>query len=224
MQYIIKKVRLKNNTLEVDMEEIIHLEGRPSITNDINKKSDQLVHADLGASFAALVPHMVLICDQKELADAELIILDKEAMDYTAQYLIPRMEPYSVTGFSLAGEGENEGVVLIGQKRLENKMVLNLIAPFSKFSEYKYGAELSVLINKCIEETELYLFDGKCAEPSTNQLDLFEDQEPGSDVSITMSVNGEEEVNVSMDALKKAADKATRKPRAAAAAATDQGY
>lgn len=174
---------------------------------------------------------MVLICDQKELADAELIILDKEAMDYTAQYLIPRMEPYSVTGFSLAGEGENEGVVLIGQKRLENKMVLNLIAPFSKFSEYKYGAELSLLINKCIEETELYLFDGKCAEPSTNQLDLFEDQEragvdfaSGNDeYKVTASFNGGVPVDIT-DVVKKEASKATRKPKAAATAATDQGY
>lgn len=219
MQLTIKKIRMKELTLEVEMEEVIERDGRPSITNDIKKKSDLLIHQDMQATFDALIPHMVLICDQKESTDADLIISDIRAghfIESIQKDLGPRMDPYKVTGISIAGDGEHEGVVLIGQKRLKNNMVLNLIAPFTKFFDgYKYGDTLSGLVSDCINEAELYLFEGKCAEPDNNQLDLFEDQEPFSfdDTTITASVNGGEPVDIT-DAMKRESAKNNRKPKA----------
>ena len=82
-------------------------------------------------------------------------------------------------GFSIGGEDEYEGVVLIGQRFLENNRVLNLVSPFVKWWDpnmpYAFADELHDIITKCKHEVIAFLVDGKRA-PETKQGDLFEDK------------------------------------------------
>jgi len=163
MQYIIKKAKIKDMTLTVEMEEIIYPENASPITNDVTKKSDQLIHEDLRAAFDKLIPHLVHICEQKEAGVAELKFsrenLELEPEELAEQALLP----YSVTGFVIGGSNEHLGVTLIGSKSVDCG-TLNLISPFTKYEgEYKYGMELSIAIEACVYEVEQYLFEGKCA-------------------------------------------------------------
>jgi hypothetical protein len=162
----IKKARLKDRTLEVGMTETVRLNDDSTTYNEVTKKCDALVHDDMLNAFRKLVPHAAVICDLKE-ADRVKITDELNGDDITNM---------SVTGFTVSGTDENEGCVLIARKET-GKRVLNLITPFIKYSdtdEYRYGSELSDVINACVHEVHEYL-NGKCA---VKQLSLFDEAEP----------------------------------------------
>ena len=106
----VKKAKLKDRSLEVNLEETINTPGGGSVTNEILKKCNTLVHDDLIAAFDRLKVHMVKACDFKK---SELIT--GESIE---NFDLSLLSDYRVKGFSLGGEDDNEGVVLIGSREI----------------------------------------------------------------------------------------------------------
>ena len=165
MKRIIKKAKItKGRTVEVTLTEILDDKSE----RECMLKCDQLYHDDLAKAFDKLKPHLVCICDQKgsdQIADLE-------------EYDESLLTGISVTSFTISGSSESEGIVLVGQKEIGDK-VLNLISPFTMYEDdYKFSSELGLAIAACVFETEEYLFNAKYA---IKQLDLFEDQPKNPD-------------------------------------------
>ena len=104
-----------------------------------------------------LIPHLAFLCEQKE-ADG------KDSIDELPEEIFSTFE---VTGYTVSGSDDNEGVVLVGKRFLKSKKVLNLIAPFTMFNneneEYKHAFELQQAIEACNYEVEQYLTAKKWA-------------------------------------------------------------
>lgn len=153
----IQKAKLVNGCLEVEYTETQHESGN-KVSDTIKFSGGHKVHADLLATFDALTPHLMTLCEWCEFRDAE------EHQD---------KHRFSVTGFSIGGSDEHEGVTLIGRKNLKSKKVLNLVTPFVKFddetTDYDYAHELWGQVSAACREVEAYL-DGK-HEP-TKQMTL----------------------------------------------------
>ena len=82
----------------------------------------------------------------------------------TGEHYLSEIRNIKVTGITWGGNGESAGVVLIAQKELSTKKVLNLITPFTSFEseEYAYTYELRNDIHALVEEIMLYI-SGKSA-------------------------------------------------------------
>lgn len=154
-----------------------------------------IVHKDLEACFTELVPHLAFLCEQKE-ADG------KQSFDELPDDILNTLE---VSGFSIGGDGDSEGVTLTGKRFLKSKKVLNLNAPFTMFSndneEYNYSFELMESINACKYEVEQYLtakkwaivqqelpFDGDSQEPFADKIE--EAVNNLADANVTLEING----------------------------------
>ncbi len=146
-------------------------------------KGTRFVHEDLINAFRLLSPHIALLCEVVDEQDliTHCVLNDRsfeELFESGMAYNIPALDKFIVTGFTMSGEGDNVGVVLVGRKRLKNKRVLNLVSPFMKLAQddmeepYPFIHELNVSLDKCISEIKLYIEEGKCA-PSP-QLSLFD--------------------------------------------------
>lgn len=123
--------------------------------NTVTVEGKNLVHGDLKAAFKALTGHMVILCELRE------------AKEESAPHELNDLNTVEVTGYSIGGTDEDEGVTLIGKRFLKSKKVLNLITPFTKFAneneEYPYSYELMDAINLCGYEVEQYLTAKKWA-------------------------------------------------------------
>lgn len=138
----ITKVKItKENTLTVTY--------RDADENMVKVEGKNIVHGDLRAAFKNLVGHIAILC---ELREAKEESLPDELKD---------LSTVEVTGYSIGGTDEDEGVTLIGKRFLQSKKVLNLIAPFTKFAneneEYPHSFTLLQAIEACNYEAEQYL-------------------------------------------------------------------
>lgn len=196
MKTEIKKVKITSQqTLEVILIE--HIEN--DVQNEVVKKCGNLVHEDMRLAFKALSGHLALLCETRESVDLDLgdpehaVVVDK----------------LYVTGFTVGGSDDKEGVTLIGGKKLSSGKVLNLVAPFQVFEDdgsYEFADELKTEIGICLEEVRLYLDEGKAA---VRQLDMFEDMievgeegEPGDDMNISISAEGMEPIETTGKAIR----------------------
>ena len=152
----VKKLSLKNERLEATME--VDYRGKDPNNNEIEttdevvRKSSQVVHADLKETLNRLRIHMVCICEQPEAG----LLNDKNIFDFDPDQL----ENYEITGYSISGYDESRGVVITGKKLLKTGMVLNINTPFTKFEDedgYKYGGALASDIEACNYEVEAHL-------------------------------------------------------------------
>lgn len=168
----VKKAKLKDRSLEVNLDETITTSGGGSVTNEILKKCNTLVHDDLLAAFDRLKIHMVKACDFKK---SELIT--KESIE---NFDLSLLSDYRVKGFSIGGEDDNEGVVLIGSREFASGKVLNIITPFIRYADevdpYEYAPELADAVNAAVYEVEQYLFEDKYAIKQL-EIDFEEDRE-----------------------------------------------
>lgn len=131
-------------------------------------------HPDLVAAIDKLKVHLCLITEMVEEYNLPYL---KEKTIYTAFqeedfYKELAFLRYTCTGFSLS----SNGVVLIGQKSLGTKKVLNITAPFTLLNEdsdYTYAGDLFVHLTGVLDEVQA-LLNGKVG---SEQLDLFEQQE-----------------------------------------------
>lgn len=164
MKVKVKKASLKKGrNLEVTLTEFIQVD-QGSVENEVTKKCSYLAHQDLVNAFDALKPFLIEICEM-------------EGKD----------EMFKVSGFSVGGDDEGEGVVLIGSKKLNSGKVLNLTSPFVEYfgdNELCSGS-IYEAIETCITEVESYL-DGKCA---IKQMELEFDAED-AETKVTISTEG----------------------------------
>lgn len=154
-----KKIKFNRSgmTLEVLYFETMTLNDT-TVTNEINKKCNMIVHEDFIKALEGLKVHFALLCDLREVNNFPVDFGDEiEKFDHETY-----LEKIKITGISLGGEDENAGVVIIGQKELSGGGVLNIITPFTRFdSDYNYCNPLESAVNNVIYEVEQYLFEQK---------------------------------------------------------------
>ena len=146
---ILKAKVTKDNTLVAtfknEHDDTVTIEGKNLVTKDLLQ------------TFSALVPHITFLCEQREAYRLE-------RMDELPNEIYTNLD---VTGYSVGGSADSEGVTLIGKRFLGTKKVLNLCAPFTMFEseneEYTYAFELKEAIEACSFEVEEYLFNKKWA-------------------------------------------------------------
>jgi hypothetical protein len=122
------------------------------------------VHNDLKEAFAKLTKHLAIVCDELDLPGKVKNLDNWDA---------PELEKFSVRGFTIGGNDENEGCTISGMK--EGKYgIVNLNSPFQKWgaSEYKHISALSSDIETCVYEVEQYLFSGKRAPEQQLELEF----------------------------------------------------
>ncbi len=173
MEKRIKKAKIKGRSLEVELTESID-NGNGPITNEVVLKCTGLAHDDLLARFDRLKVHLVKICDMKK---AETITAEN-----IENFDLKSLDDYEVKGISIGGDDEHEGVVIIGAREFESGKVLNLVSPFTKFTDehapYEFESDLYNDVQACIYEVELYL-EGKYL---IKQLELPFDEERTEEV------------------------------------------
>ena len=201
----ITKVKItKENTLTVTY--------RDADENMVTVEGKNIVHGDLRAAFKNLVGHIAILC---ELREAKEESLPDELKD---------LSTVEVTGYSIGGTDEDEGVTLIGKRFLKSNKVLNLIAPFTKFNndneEYPFSFELMNIIETCNYEAEQYLTAKKWAIvqqelPFDEDAPKYITPDPIADAPFPdeVTLNLSEEDVKQIDEAARQAMKVVRKPR-----------
>ena len=142
---------------------VTYKEPKGELFDKHTKDCSNKVHQDMKNAFAQLNNHLALLTFQlPETADeAEVATI---------------LMGICCTGYSIGGNGDTEGVTLIGQRTLPNAKVLNITSPFQRYDSdsYEYADidELRRAINKCREEVILYLFEEKYAPDVQLQLEF----------------------------------------------------
>lgn len=160
----IKKVKIKGD-LFLDVE---YTEELP----DHSKKNTKLsctvpIHEDLKYAIDCLHPHLAILCDQVQVKKSQNI----------GEISFPE---FSVRGFSISGNDENEVVSISGAK-VGKFGPVNLDTPPKKWEdpEYPFISNLGELVLRAIYEVELYLFEGKRAPEKQMSMDFGEDGAEG---------------------------------------------
>lgn len=164
----IQKATVKKQLLYGEFSEQLTLEDKP---REFTMQGKELVHPDLEACFAKLVPHFCLLTEQ--LA---------EGVDYwpndDSDELPEHFESYGVTGIIL---GKKNGVTLMGFRTMTSGKVQNMTAQYVSFEpvpeeesdvwHYAHAGRLETEVLGAIAEVELAL-RGKCSDAG-RQLDMF---------------------------------------------------
>jgi hypothetical protein len=158
----IKKLKItKDATGVIDYTEILERDGIDHHF-EVSKVCESLIHNDFKDAMAALVPHLIQLCDLREGFKGKTKLTPEQIMEDV------EIGHIGVTSFTIDDAGE--GVTLTGYKKIGNKQ-LNLNAPHQKFvdehSPYAYGEDLSICIMQCKAEAEQYM-EGKCAIRQTS--------------------------------------------------------
>lgn len=198
----IKKAKLHDNLfLLVEFDE--HLVN--NVTNKIKRESTAPVHQDLVRAFKLLDPHLAFICyeitqdefikaiepnkeaavivslvDPKSKKSRKLNLFNEEEKEPNPE------DAFKVTGFSIGGSGDSEGVTLIGRRELPNGKIKNIISPFTKWldDKYSHGSELAQVIEECKYEIKEFIVNGKQAPDRQQEIDFPGDEDetqPDSD-------------------------------------------
>jgi len=158
----------------------------------LDRKGVNIVHNDLKKAFKKLHVHLALACeelDASSIKDVDNIPeWDADAVypkNLTAlQEVSRRVFHFSVSSFNIDGTGENEGIDIIGSKRLTTGEFVKLGSPKIPWDgEYHFINELRVIAADIQHEVSEYM-NGKFA-PKYEQGELgFEENEGGGDGKI----------------------------------------
>ncbi|MVT11349.1 hypothetical protein [Chitinophaga tropicalis] len=147
-------------------------------TDNIKRKSQVPVHEDMITAFSDLDVHLAVIWKEinpeeiKDIDNLPELIEDLDLDDPGQDKLAVMLSKFSVNAFKIVGSGENEGVVLIGQKQLDNYENGKLETPVVKWqSDYPFVNELHVAVFNAVEEIEQYM-QGKQAPPKQQELNF----------------------------------------------------
>lgn len=129
-----------------------------------NVDGSNYVHDDMKTAFAALNVHMALIDEMFKTAGIEV----KSLSEITNHEFVFQ---FSVSGFVIKGDGDNESVVLKGSKYVSiaggRQEITQPKIALDSLSSYQWHAELSEAIEKVRTEVELYV-EGKF-DPSISE-------------------------------------------------------
>lgn len=154
-------------------------------TDGIKRDGGAIVHPDLKLAYAKMGIHLAVICeliDKDDIKDIDFIPLYKPETDAfdvlpaDVRLLSEKASHFTVHAFFIDGNGEKEGVTLIGNMRLSTGDFVELKAPPVKWtsSSYKFLQELVVLTDELKDEVQKYM-NGKSAPHLVQQEMNFED-------------------------------------------------
>jgi hypothetical protein len=178
----IKSAKLKGAFCSYSYE----LKNGPTAGDECTRSGAAIVHADMTTAFDKLGVHLAVICE--EILPSEIDIDNipdpkDESLKKNEKALALKIDAFHVNAFRIEGSGENEGVVLIGTKRLSTLETLKLETPRVKWdSTYEFINELMGSMNTCTSEVEQYMH-GKAA-PKYVEQDLFEGNTEGNIESV----------------------------------------
>ena len=162
----VTKVKLgKDDTLDLEYDEIITSEETGPILNQYVLKGGNKPHNDLLRTLEPLKLHVARICEQLP-GEGKMKVNGGGAI----------VEAITVTGVTIGGSDETEGVTIVAKRKLTSDKTLNLDTPFQKWEDeaYKYANDLQSDISYLLAECEEYI-RGKYAP--NEQKDLFEDEQ-----------------------------------------------
>lgn len=167
----LSKAKIKDSMLHIEFEAYKSDGSFDTLKGDFSN----LVHADLRKAFSALVPHMIILTDMRELK-FNAGMNQPYGPDV---YEVEELEHIKVTGFTISGNGDNEGVVLTGSKQIGTKSI-NINTPLTKWTDdvepYVWSNELAEAIELCKHEVNEYIL-GKQAEKAQQQIDFGDEEE-----------------------------------------------
>lgn len=158
----IKKAKLKDE-LFLEGEYTEELPGHSK--NDTKISSTVPVHQDLKDAMQKLHTHLAILCDGEKAPKKK----DFETSEFVE---------FTVRGFSIGGNDENEGITISGYK--EGKYgLINLNTPFTKYENevYPFTEELLLAVDAVVHEVEQYLFHEKKAPEKQLSMDFEEEPE-----------------------------------------------
>lgn len=149
----ILKAKVKDYSVEV-----VFSDQKKQVTEGILKFSD-IPHPDLINAMNNLRKHLVVLCDQRE---SDIVISDE-----FSTFEAGKLPDIKVTGISIGGDEEYEGVTITGQRILKNRKVVNLNTPFTFFTDpveenYQFEEYLFEDVSMVLVEVEAYI-NGKRA-------------------------------------------------------------
>lgn len=152
----IKKAKLNSlSYLEVEHEDQFVSDDKEKFTKETFEKCTWPPHNDLLILLDKLKPHLAVLCEQVEN------MLEITSYEEAFEKPHPILAKLKVTGFTIGGSDEHEGVTLIGRRVLAGNKVLNLVSPFCKWEDehngYEQSYELSIIISDLQHEVIEYL-------------------------------------------------------------------
>jgi hypothetical protein len=174
----IQKATVKKQLLAAEFSEQLDLQSKP---REFTMQGTELIHPDLEACFAQLVPHFCLLTEQLEEG-----LYEGNYWPEADESLPDHFSSYGVTGLII---GKKDGVTLMGFRTLESGKVLNLTGQYVSFAEqseefeesdawhYPHTDDLKTLVGEALAEIDAAL-RGKCSEAG-RQLDMFQQPQAG---------------------------------------------
>lgn len=151
MKKTIIKVKVKNDLPIITYNK----EHDDHKTTEVQESGPYLLHEDFKNALMAFRPHLAVMCDLRE---SDTIKDIDNCHEENFSYI-------NITGISVSGEGDDQGLVLIGNKEI-GKKVLNLTTPFQKIHDemdsYRYESNLVECLQRLQYEANEYL-EGKHA-------------------------------------------------------------
>lgn len=131
------------------------------VENKIKQDSDAPIHEDLERAFDNLIPHFIIITEESEVTEKLRNTINR---DPDEDFILPEdiEKKYKVTGISITGSEDNEGVVISGMKFLKTGKSVAFSTPDKKFDdeEYEFSQELYDAVEHLKNEVLEYM-DGK---------------------------------------------------------------
>lgn len=141
-------------------------EGKCEGDKVTNRKGSNIVHDDMKLAFHALHPHLASICEEVEInLEMDISRIQKFDADVHKEgSLEHKISHFMVHGFKLTGGGDNEALILMGEKRLSTGDHIGLTTHKIKWDDttYHFVSDLRAAVNNVILEVEEYM-NGKCA-------------------------------------------------------------
>jgi hypothetical protein len=135
--------------------------------NKVQKDCGFLAHQDLLDAFRNLIPHLIMLCDLREVKRGAS----------PSQYELEDYEHIKVHMISLETHDNQDGVVLLGTKEKEDR-IIECKTPFIKWVEaYEFVDELHHAVSHAMDEVQNYL-NGKCSQKQL-KIELNEEEEEG---------------------------------------------
>lgn len=152
-------------------------------TDSVARKSQVPVHDDLKTTFTDFNVHLAVVCEEihpddiPDIDNLPEMDPDPEVTDDQQDSLALKLSRFTVSSFKIVGNGENEGVILTGQKRLSTNDYVKLETPVIKWqSDYAFVHELHVAVFNAVEEIEQYM-NGKQAPQRQTEIDFGEEDD-----------------------------------------------
>jgi hypothetical protein len=134
----------------------LSLKESGTIQSDDSKNCKNPVHPDLAKAVQALAVHLAILTDYLDQKDSG----NTEAL-----------EKFTVTGYSIGGKEDEEGIVITGMRKTKRGKSLSINSPFERIdlspeARYILMDDLMQKVDKIETEVMAYLFEGKMLQPS----------------------------------------------------------